>query len=91
MIVSIFFDIMKKHSVCYVLLLLLLSGFLGAVMGSLLETVFGLNFMNYELLPNGGIQINHFYIIKKLNLQITPATIMGILIAIYLIYRHEKQ
>ncbi len=70
--------------------MLLLSGFIGAVMGSLLETVFGLSFMNYELIPNGGIKINNFYIIKKLYLQITPATILGILIAIFIIYKYEK-
>lgn len=70
--------------------MLLLSGLLGAVMGSLLETVFGLSFLNYELIPGEGIKINNFYIIKKLNLQITPATIMGLLIALYLIYKYEK-
>ncbi len=69
--------------------MLLLSGFLGAVMGSLLETVFGLSFLNYELIPGEGIKISNFYIIKKLNLQITPATILGILIALYIIYKYE--
>ncbi|GIX42655.1 MAG: hypothetical protein KatS3mg129_2388 [Leptospiraceae bacterium] len=79
---------MKKHSISFIVLLLLLSGFLGAVMGSLLDTVFGLSFLNYELLPGKGIEINDFYILRKLNLQLTPATFIGIGIALYFIYKH---
>jgi predicted membrane chloride channel (bestrophin family) len=81
---------MKKHSISFVILLLLLSGFLGAIMGSLLETVFGLSFLNYELLPKNGIEIEDFYILKKLNLQLTPATLIGIMIAIYFLYKYNN-
>jgi predicted membrane chloride channel (bestrophin family) len=70
--------------------MLLLSGFLGAVMGSLLETVFGLGFLNYEVLPNKGLEVNNFYIIKKLNLQLTPATFIGIAIGIYYLYKSNN-
>jgi len=68
----------------------LLSGFLGAVMGSLLETVFGLGYLNYEVLPNKGLEVNNFYIIKKLNLQLTPATFIGIAIGIYYLYKSNN-
>jgi|GEM_PF-3870596 hypothetical protein len=70
--------------------MLLLSGFLGAVMGSLLETVFGLGYLNYEVLPNKGLEVNNFYIIKKLNLQLTPATFIGIAIGIYYLYKSNN-
>jgi len=70
--------------------MLLLSGFLGAVMGSLLETVFGLGYLNYEVLPNKGIEINNFYIIKRFNLQLTPATFIGIAIGIYYLYKSNN-
>jgi len=70
--------------------MLLLSGFLGAVMGSLLETVFGLGYLNYEILPNKGLEVNNFYIIKKLNLQLTPATFIGIAVGIYYLYKSNN-
>jgi predicted membrane chloride channel (bestrophin family) len=70
--------------------MLLLSGFLGAVMGSLLETVFGLGYLNYEVLPNKGLEVNNFYIIKKFNLQLTPATFIGIAIGIYYLYKSNN-
>ncbi len=70
--------------------MLLLSGFLGAVMGSLLETVFGLGYLNYEIMPNKGLEINNFYIIKRLNLQLTPATFIGIAIGIYFLYKSNN-
>jgi predicted membrane chloride channel (bestrophin family) len=70
--------------------MLLLSGFLGAVMGSLLETVFGLGYLNYEVLPNKGIEINNFYIVKRFNLQLTPATFIGIAIGIYYLYKSNN-
>jgi predicted membrane chloride channel (bestrophin family) len=70
--------------------MLLLSGFLGAVMGSLLETVFGLGYLNYEVLPNKGLEVNNFYIIKKLNLQLTPGTFIGIAIGIYYLYKSNN-
>jgi predicted membrane chloride channel (bestrophin family) len=70
--------------------MLLLSGFLGAVMGSLLETVFGLGYLNYEVLPNKGLEVNNFYTIKKLNLQLTPATFIGIAIGIYYLYKSNN-
>ncbi|MCX7809289.1 MAG: hypothetical protein N2247_00115 [Leptospiraceae bacterium] len=81
---------MKKHSICFIIFMLLLSGFLGAVMGSLLETVFGLGYLNYEVLPNKGLEVNNFYIIKKLNLQLTPATFIGIAIGIYYLYKSNN-
>ncbi|MCS7205042.1 MAG: hypothetical protein NZ853_05045 [Leptospiraceae bacterium] len=78
---------MKKHSISFIVVVVLLSGLIGAVMGSLLETVFGLKFLNYPLIPKPGIQIKDFYIIEELTIQLTPATIMGILLGVYLLYK----
>jgi predicted membrane chloride channel (bestrophin family) len=55
-----------------------------------LETVFGLGYLNYEVLPNKGLEVNNFYIIKKLNLQLTPATFIGIAIGIYYLYKSNN-
>lgn len=79
---------MKGHSICFIILMLLLSAFLGSVMGSLLETIFGINFLNYELLPGKGIEIKDFYLLKELRVQITPSTILGMGIAIFLLYKY---
>lgn len=81
---------MKGHSICFVILLLLLSAFLGSVIGSLIETIFGINFLNYELLPGKGVEVKDFYIIKELRLQLTPSTILGMGIAIFLLYKYSN-
>lgn len=81
---------MKGHSVSFVVLVLLLGGLLGSVMGSLLETIFGLQFLNKEILPGKGIVIQNFYIIKELHIQITIATILGVAIALYVLFKYGR-
>lgn len=59
-------------------------------MGSLIETIFGIKIFNYELLPKKGLQLQNFYIIKELQLQITPSTLAGIGIALFVLYKYGK-
>ncbi len=82
---------LRKHSISFIILMLLLGFLLGAVMGSLIETIFGLSFLNRNILPNGGWEIKDFYVIRKLNLQITPASILGVIISIYFLYKQTTK
>lgn len=70
--------------------MLFLGAFGGAIAGSLLSRVFGLDFLVFELLPGHGIQINDFYILKNLELQLTPGAILGFGFVGWLLYRKEK-
>ncbi len=81
---------MKGHSISFVILVLLLGGFLGSVMGSLLETIFGLQFLNTELFPGKGIVIQNFYLIKEFNMQITWATLIGVATTLYLLFKYNR-
>ncbi len=68
-------------------MVLLLSIFMGAVIGSLLDTVFGVHFLNYELLPENGLEIHNFYIIKEMKIQLTPSSLIGAGVAIYILLK----
>lgn len=81
---------MKKLSVSFAVLVLLLGLLGGAVAGSLLSRVFGLHFLVRELLPGDGIQVRDFYILKNLELQLTPGALIGLVAAIWLLYKKEK-
>ncbi len=81
---------MKKLSVSFAVLMLLLGTFGGAIAGSLLSRVFGLDFLVLELLPGRGIQVKDFYILKNLELQLTPAALIGLIGTGWLLYRKEK-
>lgn len=81
---------MKKLSIGFVVLVALLGLLGGAVAGSLISRVFGLDFLVRELLPGNGLRIKDFYILKNLELQLTPGALLGLLAAGWLIYRKEK-
>jgi hypothetical protein len=81
---------MKKLSVSFVVLMLLLGTWGGAIAGSLLSRVFGLDFLVVELLPGRGIQVRDFYILKNLELQLNPAALIGLVVTGWLLYRKEK-
>ena len=81
---------MKKLSVSFAVLMLLLGTLGGAIAGSLISRVFGLDFLVLELLPGHGIRIRDFYILKNLELQLTPAALIGLVVMGWLLYRKEK-
>ncbi len=81
---------MGKRSISFIVLVLVLGLFIGAVAGSLLSRVFGLDFLNHSLFGTLTIA-RDFYLIKNLELQLTPAGLAGLVIAGWLLYRKKEQ
>lgn len=80
---------MGKLPIAFVLLACLLSLFLGAALGSLVEQVFGLSWLNLELLK--GAKLEDFYLIKSLEIRLTPGALLGLGAAIWLFYRYARK
>jgi len=81
---------MGKYSFTFVLFVLILGLFIGAVFGSLVHQVFGLEFLNRPIFSNPLKIAEDFYIIKKLELQLTPASILGLVVAGWFLYKRGK-
>ncbi len=81
---------MEKPSISFVLVVLILGFFLGTVIGSLLAQVFGFEFLNLSV-TGGAVRVaENFYVFDRLDLMITPAGIIGLLVAIFFLYKKEK-
>ncbi len=74
----------KTHSFSFVIVILFAGIFLGAVLGSLLSQIFGLDFLNYGLFQVG---FADFYIMKSIEIIPTPASLIGLMIAIWVLYK----
>ncbi|MCB1308116.1 MAG: hypothetical protein KDK30_08055 [Leptospiraceae bacterium] len=77
---------MRKHSIGFVALVLLLGLLIGAVLGSLIHQVFGFAFLNLELFQSPLVLADDFYILKRLEIQLTPGSILGLLVAIWMLF-----
>ena len=80
---------MGKHSISFIVLVLVLGLFIGAVAGSLVSRVFGVDFLNYSLFGTFTMA-RDFYLIKTLELQLTPASLVGLVLAGWLLYRTKE-
>ena len=78
-----------KRSISFVIVVLILGLFIGAVAGSLISRVFGLAFLDHALIGPFTVA-NDFYVIKNLELQLTPASLLGLVIAGWLVYRSKE-
>jgi predicted membrane chloride channel (bestrophin family) len=81
---------MEKYSISFTVLVLVLGLLIGSVAGSLIEQVFGFPYVNMAI-PERGIRlVNQFYLIENLTLKLTPASIVGFMLTIWLVYRKGK-
>ncbi len=81
---------MGKYSISFVLIILIFGLFTGAVFGSLLEQVFGIGFLNIEIFSSPVKIAENFYILKNLELQLTPASLLGLVVAGWFLYKRGK-
>ncbi len=81
---------MVKYSISFVLAVLVLGLLIGAVAGSLLERIFGLGFLNLGLFTDPVTLIRDFYVITKLEIQLTSGGLLGFVIAAYVLYRNAR-
>tara|TARA_Y100001972_G_C7415810_1_gene215163 strand:- start:214 stop:465 length:252 start_codon:yes stop_codon:yes gene_type:complete len=82
---------MVKYSISFVLLVLFLGLMIGTVGGSLLEQIFGLGVLNFALFGDGPLTlIEDFYLITKLQIQLTTGGLLGFAIAAWLLYRKGR-
>lgn len=82
---------MNKYSIGFVLLVLVAGLFIGSVTGSLLQQVFGFSWLNVALINEGFAIVKDFYLIQRLELQITPGSITGFLVAAWYLYRNARK
>lgn len=82
---------MRANSISFIILVLLLGLLIGAVTGSLVSRIFGLEFINRPLFSTPLHVAENFYIIKNLELQPTPASLLGFVIAVWLLYRNKER
>ena len=80
---------MGKRSISFTFLVLVLGLFIGAVAGSLLSRVFGIDFLNHSLFGTLTVA-RDFYLIKTLELQLTPAGLLGLVLAGWLLHRTKE-
>lgn len=78
---------MNTYSISFVLLVLVLSLFIGAALGSVVHQVFGLNWFDIGLIPDTWVVLEDFYVLRRLEIQITPGSILGVLVAAWYLYR----
>ena len=76
----------KTHSISFVLIVLLGGLLIGAVLGSLLNQIFGLRFLNQDLFQ---IEISEFYVIKQFALVPTVASLLGLFAAGWFLFRKK--
>lgn len=82
---------MDKYPIGFVLLVLFLGLFIGTVMGSLLQQVFGFTWLNVSLVKEGYAIVEDFYFLQRLEIQITPGSIIGFLVAAWYLYRFARK
>lgn len=78
---------MGKYPISFILIVLILGFFIGAVSGSLLGQIFGLEIFNRALLGQSLVIIEDFYVLQKVAIQLTPGAILGFIISAWLLYR----
>jgi len=77
---------MEKHSISFIILILILGLMIGSVAGSLAEQVFGFAVLNRPI-PGGGIRvIDGFYLIENLTLKMTPAALIGLIASFWFLF-----
>lgn len=81
---------MEKISISFAIIVLLLGLLIGAVTGSLLHQIFGLEILNRSLLEHPVPVAENFYVFSRLELQLTPAGLLGFVAAAYLLYKKGK-
>lgn len=81
---------MVKYSISFVLAVLVLGLLIGAVAGSLMERIFGLGFLNLGLFTDPVTVIEDFYVVTKLEIQLTSGGLLGFVIAAYMLYRNAR-
>jgi hypothetical protein len=81
---------MEKMSISFVFVTLILGLFLGTVMGSLLSQVFGMDFLNRSIFGQSITMAENFYVFKRLDITITPASLIGLILTIVFLYKKGK-
>lgn len=82
---------MDKYSLGYVLLVLFFGLFIGTVIGSLIQQVFGFTWLNISLIKDGYAIIKDFYLFTRVEIQLTPGSITGFLVAAWYLYRFARK
>ncbi|MDH5655467.1 MAG: hypothetical protein OEZ34_06135 [Spirochaetia bacterium] len=78
---------MDRYSISFIFVVLILGFMIGTVSGSLLDQIFGLSVLNQSLFGESYQLINNFYLIKRLDVKLTPAGLIGLGISIWLLYK----
>ena len=82
---------MGKYSLGFVILVLVLSLFMGAVTGSLLSHIFGFEFLNHPISGEPLELVRNFYLIEKLVVRLTPAALLAACVAGWFLYRGRNR
>jgi hypothetical protein len=82
---------MGKYSIGFVVLVLVFGMFLGAALGSLLQQVFGFGWLNQDLFSSPVEMVRDFYIIERLEVQLTPGSLLGLIAAGWILYKKGKR
>lgn len=78
---------MGKFSISFVILALILGLFIGAVTGSLIHQVFGLTMLNTPMFGQSFTVAENFYILKRLEVELSPAAVIGFIITALILYK----
>lgn len=77
---------MGKFSISFVLVVLFLGAFAGSVIGSLLDQMLQLELFDYNL-TDGWLRIESFYLIQILEVRLTPASLLGLVLTGVFLYK----
>jgi len=80
-----------KYSIPFIIIVLILGFFIGSVVGSLVQQVFGLEFLNRTFFDKPLKLAENFYMIKSLEINITPSGILGLILSSWFVYRKGKE
>lgn len=81
---------MDKLSISFIVVALVLGSMIGAVAGSLLAQVFGLDILNSSIMGEYSPVLEDFYIVESLQIRVTPAALLGFIITVALLYKKGK-
>lgn len=81
---------MDRTSISFVILILILGMLIGSVGGSLIQQVFGYEFLNRALPERPLVLIENFYLVHRLELVLTPGALLGLVISGIYLYKKGK-
>jgi predicted membrane chloride channel (bestrophin family) len=77
---------MDRYSISFVLVVLILGWFAGSVVGSFLDQMLQARLFDISL-TGSWLRIENFYLIQILELRLTPAGLLGLVLAGVFLYK----